>query len=409
MNKIYKSILAVSAASIVAGVAITPASVMAWGDSSNGRTAYTTDQINAGELGNTITFDSISDGRIGDERNFVGARLSTATTNTWKANTLNVKDGDIVTVRLYVHNNSPLGYNGVATGVKTSFSLPMSVAKSQNIIGYIESSNAAPSVYWDEVELVSDEDFYMDYIEGSAKWTTGAMGTVALSDSVVTSGATVGYESLNGEIPGCYDFAGQVTIDVKIRSSVTTKLSKTVRLKGETAWGEKVDAKVGDEVEFQIEYVNLSADTAKDVMIRDVLPTNMEYVMGSTYLYNAGNQNGAKVDQNTVTTSGINIGNYSANGNAYVQFTAKVVNKTLACGNNQLVNWASSTVNSKVFKDDASVYVNVTDSCKKDAEPVDNNVKTIVNTGAGEIAGAALGAGSIVTAAGYLIASKRKF
>lgn len=409
MNTIYKSILAATATVIVAGATMAPKAVSAWGDSSNGRDVYTISEINNNVLENTITFNSITDGKIGDERNFVGAKLANDTNNVWKADNISVKDGDVITVRLYVHNNSPLGENAIAKGVSASFSLPTTVAKSHTIVGYLNAANAAPTRYWDEVTLNASDDFFLEYVEGSAKWTNAKLGTVALTDSVVTSGATIGYNGLDGEIPGCYDFDGQVTIQVKVHSSVSSKLAKVVRLKGSDTWSESVEAKVGDEVEFQIEYVNLSADTVNNVMIRDVLPTNMEYVQNSTYLFNASNQNGAKIDGNTVTTSGINIGSYSANGNAYVRFTAKVVNKTLVCGTNQLVNWASSTVNSVVSKDDASVIVKTNESCREKGNPVDGEqTDRIANTGPAEIAGAALGAGSIVTAAGYFIASRKK-
>ncbi len=422
MNKIYKAILSVSAAAIVAGATMTPAIVNAWGDSSNGRPAYTISQINEGVLGDTITFNSITNGKIGDERNFVGAKLSSSNSEVWNANEINVKDGEIYTIRLYVHNNSPLGTKAIAENVSASFSLPTAVGKTQTIIGYLNASNATPNRYWDEVKLVSDGDFYIEYLEGSAKYTNAKMGTVALPNEVITSGATLGYEALDGKIPGCYEYDGQVTIQVKIHSSVNAKLSKTVRLKGTKTWGEAVDAKIGDEVEFQIEYVNLMGETAKNVMIRDVLPTNMEYVEGSTYLYNSNYQSGVQVVENTVTTTGINIGNYDTNGNAYVRFTAKVVNKTLACGSNQLVNWASSTVDSRVTKDDASVMVERDDAtCKEEPTPTptpdpeptptpapESTPAKIVSTGASEIAMGALGAGATVTALGYYIASRKK-
>ena len=416
MNKVYKTILSVAAAAIVAGATMTPAVVNAWGDSSNGRATYTIAQINEGVLGDTITFNSITNGKIGDERNFVGAKLSSSNSETWNANEINVEDGEIYTIRLYVHNNSPLGTDAVAENVSASFSLPTTVSNSHTVIGYLNSSNATPNRYWDEVKLVSNNDFYIEYVEGSAKYTNSKMGTVALADEVITSGATLGYDKLDGKIPGCYEYDGQVTIQVKVHSSVSAKLSKTVRLKGTKTWSESVDAKIGDEVEFQIEYENLTSETVNNVMIRDVLPTNMEYVADSTRLYNSNYQNWAQVYENTVTTTGINIGSYAVNGNAYVRFTAKVVNKTLACGSNQLVNWASSTVNSKVTKDDASVMVERNDaSCKEEPTPdtptPDNpgsTPGTIVNTGASDIVLGALGVGSTVTALGYYIASRKK-
>ena len=407
MNKVYKAILGVAAAAIISGATLAPAAVMAWGDSAGGRTVYTLDEINAGKLGDTITFNSITNGKIGDERNFVGAKLSTDTSNVWKANEISVKDGDVVTIRLYVHNNSPKGEKKIAEGVSANFSLPTTVAKSHTVIGYLNSSNATPNRYWDEVKLTSSDDFYMEYVEGSAKYTNSKMGTVALSNNIINSAVTLGYEKLDGKIPGCYQYDGQVTIQVKIHKSVTAKLAKTVRIKGAKGWNESVEAKIGDEVEFQIEYVNLTSAKVDNVMIRDVLPTNLEYVKDSTVLYNSNYQNGTKVVENTLTTSGINIGSYGVNGNAYVRFTAKVVNKSLACGNNQLVNWASSTVNSKVTKDDASVMVKRDDAkCKE--QPTPPTPPVIPQTGATEVTAIALGAGSVVTVAGYAIASWKK-
>lgn len=403
MNKVYKTVLGAAAATIVAGASLVPANVLAWGDSNNGRTVYTVEQINKEALGTTITFNSITNSKIGDERNFVGAKLANSNSTVWNANTIAVEDGQIVTIRLYVHNNSPYGkqVEGTATGVSASFSLPTTVAKKQTIVGYLNAANANPTRYWDEVELTSSNDFFLEYIEGSAKYTNH-VGTFNLSDEVIVKGAQLGYETMDGKIPGCYDYEGQVTIQVKVHNSLTSKLSKTVRIKGSgKEFTEVVDAKVGDEVEYQIEYVNLTENQVDNVMIRDILPDNMEYVAGSTYLYNSNHQTGLKLDQNTVTTSGINIGSYSAKGNAYVRFTAKVVNKNLTCGKNQLVNWANVTVASKVVKDDASVVVEQTTNC------VPKNTR-IVSTGAGEIAGVALGAGSLVTAGGYFIASRKK-
>ncbi|MDO4398906.1 MAG: hypothetical protein Q4C24_01270 [Candidatus Saccharibacteria bacterium] len=416
MNKIYKSILGVSAAAVVLAGTLTPAFVSAWGDSANGRPSYTLDQINNGELGDTITFNSISNGKIGDEKNFVGAKVAGATVETWNANEIEVKDGETYTIRLFVHNNSPKGMDAIAKGVKATFSLPTTVAKSHTIIGYLDSSNATPNRYWDEVTLKSSDNFYLEYVDGSAKYNNNK-GTFSLSNDVIISGATLGFDKMNGEIPGCYEYSGVVTINVKVHKSVSAKVSKQVRLKGTKTWSESVNAKVGDEVEYQIEYVNLLADQVNNVMIRDILPTNVEYVKDSTYLYNSQYQNGLLLKDNTLTTSGINIGSYSAKGNAYVRFTGKVVDKTLACGDNQLVNWANSTVNGAVVgKDDASVMVNKSgDVCKDKPTPPtptpDNPTDTpttIVATGPATIVTGAVGTGSVVTMLGYYIASRKK-
>ena len=421
MNKILKSALSVSAAAVIAAASITPAIVCAYGDNTGtkeGRQTYTIDQINEGDLGDKITFNSISNGKIGDERYFVGGALSGTKVSSWASEINNVEDGQVYTIRLYVHNNSPRGLQGIAKDVRATFSLPTNVAKSQTVIGYLDSSNATPTRYFDEVKFNSSEDFYLEYVDGSAKYVN-TQGTFKLSNDIIISGATLGFTSMNGEIPGCYEYDGEVFIDVKVHKSVAAKLTKQVRLKGTKTWSESVDAKVGDEVEYQIEYQNLLAETVSDVMIRDVLPTNVEYVADSTYLYNESHPSWTRVLDNTLTTTGINIGGYAAKGNAFIRFTGKVVDKTMACGDNQLVNWASATVKGNVYKDDASVMVNKDDeTCHTNPTPTppvnptrDNpgsNPTTIVNTGAGTIATGAIGAGAVVTTLGYYLASRKK-
>lgn len=410
MNKFSKNIFSIVATILVVGATLTPALVHAWGDNINGRSTYTIAEINRGMLGNTVVLNSITDGKIGDERNFVSARPS-GDGNTWHANKINVEDGKTYTVRLYVHNNNPKPEN-VAKGVKATFSLPTTVAKSHTIIGYLDATNASPNRYWDEVIMQSNQDFYLEFVRNSAKFTNAKLGTVALPNEVITSsGAMLGYSALDGKIPGCFAYDGVVTIEVKAHYSASSKLTKTARIKGTQNWSDKaVTAKIGDEVEFQIEYRNLSTETVQNVMIRDILPANLEYVKDSTVVYNASHKNGVKIKDNTITTTGINIGNYAPRGNAYVRFTAKVVDQALVCGKNQLINWASSTVKTKVVKDDVSVLVVKncpTPTPTPTPTPKPTTPKTIVNTGAGSIVTGAIGLGSVVTALGYYIASRK--
>ncbi len=119
-------------------------------------------------------------------------------------------------------------------------------------------------------------------------------------------------------------------------------------------------ANIGDEVEYQIEFVNLTENTLNDIMIRDVLPTNVEYINGSTYLYNSSYQEGVQLGDDSITTDGISIGSYASKGSAYVRFSVKIIDVDLADGSNQLVNWANVTLwdlDGIVYKDDVSILV----------------------------------------------------
>ena len=124
------------------------------------------------------------------------------------------------------------------------------------------------------------------------------------------------------------------------------------------AWQDSVDAEIGDEVEYQITYQNTSDSTQTNVVISDSLPANMQYVAGSTVLYNVNHPNGLVLDTDAVEAdNGINIGAYTAGSNAFVRFTAKVEDVDLAWGSNTLVNWGQVSVGETMLQDHAEVVV----------------------------------------------------
>ena len=139
MNKALKTALYTSAILAVSSATLSPIAVMAWGDSSEGgRRTYTIDEINAGALGDNIVMNSIENSTIGDERNFVGARLDNGdkgVNNVWNYNEITVEDGKDYIVRLYVHNNNPKGTDAVAEGVTTTFSIDQKSASAIEVNG----------------------------------------------------------------------------------------------------------------------------------------------------------------------------------------------------------------------------------------------------------------------------------
>ncbi len=65
--------------------------------------------------------------------------------------------------------------------------------------------------------------------------------------------------------------------------------------------------------EFKITYTNTSApDVEQHPVLRDVLPVNLEYVPGTTMIYNATYPNGATLDDGQLTSEGgVKLGYYS--------------------------------------------------------------------------------------------------
>lgn len=212
-----------------------------WGDNSGGRKEYTIKEINEGKLEDRITFNSIKDSVIGHEFNFVGARkndLSSKGTNAlWNGNEIEAEDGQTYRVRLYVHNNSPLGLEAIAHDVSVNFIISDSVRVRSNDIsldgfdssdgyygvsvhGTINSSNAEPSRYWDGVKFVSNKHFELRYVPGTALFENNAIGRFEngafnLSDDIITEkGVSLGYDKMNGDIPGCFQYDAFVSIVV---------------------------------------------------------------------------------------------------------------------------------------------------------------------------------------------------
>lgn len=446
MSKVLKSILSVSAAVAITTAAITPEIVSAWGNAGEGRRTYTIAEINNDDLGNNIVFNSIkdSDGNLSaknqeagvimpltDERNFVGARdASTGNNgknNVWDGNTITVEEGKTYIVRLYVHNNNPNGEKATAENVKVSFQIPEMISATPRINGYIDAPGTTYGSYWDYVDFKSADGraFYLDYVEGSALVESnyyGANGGRAVSDAIASNnGVKVSYKNKeDGKVPGCYGFASYYTIEVKPVFE-STSIEKVVRKAGTSdKFAESVDAKVGDKVEFRIHYKNLNASMVKDVMIRDSLPSNLKYVDGSAKLKNASYPDG--LDYKDPTTDAVNVGDYAVNGDAYLYFTAEVVDEDLVCNKtNRLINWAKASANGFAVQDSAQVYVaktcsepKPTPTPKSEPEPTPKSVEPvetptrIVTTGPETIVTGAIGAGAMVTTLGYYIASRKK-
>lgn len=424
MNKALKATLAVVASSVaVAGSVVTPSLVSAWGDSNKGRPSYTEAQINDGVLGDKIVFNSISDGVIGDEKNFVAAIEYEEGKNyagvEAPANTIKVENGKEYLIRLYAHNNNPGGEDAVATNTKVAFSVPTNTSKSVRVNGYISADNADPNEYWDYIDFTADNAFHLEYVYGSALLENngiGANGGVKLSDDIVQKqgGVLIGYNALDGRVPGCYQYANYVGIRVKAVFDTDYTVTKQVRIDGTKEWSDYVNAKVGDRVEFRIEYKNTSTknETQNNVTIRDVMPKNLRYVEGSTRLW-ARNEDGS-VDKGVVLTpdgaifnEGLNIGHYPAGGNAIVRFMADVVDENLSCGSNTLVNWGQGTVGDATIQDYAGVVLNKVCENTDTPTPTTNTPNQLPTTGPEAIAGGVIATGSVVTAAGYYIASRR--
>lgn len=400
MKKYHRNRLFFAVFMTIFTIQLNPITSFAWGDNytnpetgEKGRTSYTIEEINEGAIGATsisdgedyknspdypgqIIFNTISDSPVGDEKNYVAAKECAQREDgswekdnkevLWSGNNITVEDGKYYIIRLYVHNNNPNGEDAVAEDTHVSFSIPNKYDKENRRIqvnGFIDSSNAVPSEYWDYVNFNSDIPFHLEYIYGSALLDNNGIGLdgLTLSDDIVqpqNGGIMIGYDALDGRIPGCYYYSNYVTIKVRAIFDYEYTVEQKVRLAGKgNAWGDTIKAKIGDKVEFRIEYENTSDLEQADVAVKNILPENLRYVEGSSKIVNTTYADGEHISNDALVDNGIQIGNYAAGGNAYIYFMAEVVDNNLAAGLNTLTNWSQAEVGSKTIQNYATVEV----------------------------------------------------
>lgn len=312
-----------------------------------------------------VTFNSITDNpAYGDERNFLRLKDSSAPNSAYSDETT-VEPGKTYTAYVYYHNNASSTYNdeahgfkGIANNAKMRIAMPGSLTAGQRtgMTGYVSADNAQPGEVYDNTFMTASSDVSLRYVPGSAKISSrGPVSGQALPDSLFNTGALLGYDSLNGKLPGCNEFAGYVTFQFTADQANFT-IKKQVSKKGANDWQDKIVAKVGEEVDYLISYQNTGSTRQNDVLIKDQLPQGMSYVANSTNLANSANPNGVKTDEG-VTTTGLNVGNYNPKGSAYVKLSAKVGEELQACGVNELVNTATAITGNGKKSSTATVTV----------------------------------------------------
>lgn len=400
---------------MVAAAVIIPAALLAWGPDT--RATYT-----AASPAKEITFNSITDNpNHGDERNFVQVRDANSGNETY-VDSISLTAGHEYVVYMYYHNNAAQELGLVATGSYAKAQIPAVVSNGSTgtkAVGYIGATNSKPLEVWDDISFsnTTGSDMALQFVPGSATiHNLGATNGFTMADTIVTTGAPIGFHALDGFVPGCDQFAGFVTFRVKAGQPNFT-ITKQVRKTGTTSFVESVAVNPSDSVDYLITYRNTGTITQNNVVISDVLPAGAEYVVDSTYLSNSTtaitNPSGLKVSNNIITTTGINIGNYAPGAAAYIKFSATIAaNADLpTCDVNTLKNSATAYTDNGSKEDTADVTV--TKTCTPVTPPVTPPVVPLVTpeelpvTGAGETFATILGLGASITSLGYYLASRR--
>ena len=381
-------------ASLVALIAVilVPAAVFAWGPE---RPTFTIQQP-----AQYVTFNSITNNPAhGDERNFMKIREKDARNETYTDN-MSLTAGKEYVVYVYYHNNAASNYNasgvGVAQDAFARAEVPAVVPKGQakQAAAYVGASNANPVNVYDDVTLnnTTNADIALRYVPGSTNiHNFGPTNNAVMPDTILSgSGVKLGYDALDGTLPGCNEYAGYITFVVKADQPNFT-FKKDVRVSGTSEWKDSVSAKPGTKVDYLLSYENTGTTQQNDVVLKDELPAGIKYISGSARLTDAASPNG-KVVGDGIGTTGINIGSYTAGSNAFLVFSA-TVNGT-SC--ETLTNRAAVETNNGSATDTANVVI-----------PGDNCVEALPTTGPVEVIIGLVGVAAITVGIVYYVKSRK--
>lgn len=301
---------------------------------------------------------------------------------------LNANPGEEIAVLFYFHNGI---LNSTATNTNLKVELPTGYAKDHFLKGYLssEQTTAVTStvvngkiVGMAGLTINLSDQGALEYVSGSTKiYINGAQTGTPMPDGIITaSGLNI------GDIKGCWQYAGYITFLVRIKpveiKLPSLKMTKTVRnmTLNQTAFVKENAAQAGDILEYKIEYLNSGEGSAKNVVVRDILPANTQYIVDSAIIFDNGSE--SKLSDSLVG-DGITIASIDANKGGHIIFKVRVSQNIAA--SEVLINTAfidygkktiSDTTKTTIVKD--SVPANPTTPRSEENLPVSGAENVII-------------------------------
>lgn len=296
-----------------------------------------------GSLDGPVFNSFVNTPTYGDERNFVRTARVVPGQSPAEADyteTQVAQPGQEYWVRTFVHNNANVDTNasglGIARDTRVKLMIPDGTANGFDVMTQISASNAKQSPVWDTATLANDgQQFSVSYVPGSATiFNPAHPGGLTLSDQITSAnGTNIGYNAMNGDLPGCFEFSAYVYVRVRVEAP-QIEFEKQVRLDGQgpNDWRDEIHAQTGDRVEYVLDFLNTGTDVANDLVLRDRLPSNMELVPGTVEWVDSNRPDGTPIpDSFLFADNGLLVGNYGVNGGGYIYFDAVVKENPSEC------------------------------------------------------------------------------
>ena len=375
-EKMSKKIISTIAGGIVAlAVALLPfCHASAWGPE---RATYTMESPAPYATFNSI----INNPAVGDERNFV--RIGEIGSSEAYRDEIEIVPGKEYEVYIYFHNNAATNTNsagyGMATNARIASAYPtvlnpgergmISGILSWSYVTPSDPNNAQTGKVWDEAYVTTNSNnVVLRYKTGTAIIHNGgsANGSVLPTNLFTENGTPIGYNKLEGRLPGCAEYSGYITYTL-VAENTEVSLEKQVSTDGEN-WKENVTVAPGDYVTYKVTFKNTGNTNLTNVIFKDTHDAGLSLRTGSTKIFNVNNVDGLAIDD-IIDISGYNVGDVAAGALVQVIYQAKVSEDTSYCGK-VLTNTISSKYNSTEEEtDDATVTVVCEGEPEPDPEP----------------------------------------
>lgn len=152
-----------------------------------------------------------------------------------------------------------------------------------------------------------------------------------------------------------YDFAtSQVDVVLK-RKCILKKQVRLINDKWEK-WCDSATGRVGDMVEFRVQYINCSG-LAQRVSISEDLPPCLEYVKSEALLYGPDALESRPIGSNIIVTTGIEIENCEPEGSVIIYYTAKIIGHPPKDRQDRTWVWTEVQAGSKILQNYVEVVI----------------------------------------------------
>lgn len=274
-----------------------------------------------------------------------------------------VEDGRIYTIRLGMHSH-PDGIGAFAKDSIAVCEIPTTISKRHQIIALFATQEIYPALFMDYVSLNSHAPFRLELVKGSAmlERNNGTKGlnlgdnAISLEEDMVIISQSNFSDKTPDYLTYTYDF---ITFQVEVVLERECILRKHVRLvdgKG-AKWCDSVETRVGDSVEFRIQYLNGSGSVQK-VSILEVLPPCLEYVKSEAFLYGPGTPEGKPISSNAIVADGsMEIESCEPEGSVIICYTAKVIDHPPEDQQNRTWVWTEVQAGSKILQGYAELVI----------------------------------------------------